>query len=82
MGACFVNPIFKVNWDRPNKNSGLTIEEKNILYHLLQAWENFKTLDNKHPDDNNEFLKAIHEAQKSLALRVARRIDEDVWIQP
>lgn len=63
------------------KSPGLTEAEKECLNHLVQAWEIFNAMQEKHPSDNTEFCTAIHDAQKMLALRVARRIDTDVWSQ-
>lgn len=60
---------------------GLTGLEKECLNHLVEAWNLFVQMDNKHPQDNPEFCQAIHDAQKMLALRVARRVDTDVWSQ-
>jgi hypothetical protein len=60
---------------------GLTDKEKIVLDHLADAWNVFATLGNKHPDDDTEFCAAIHSAQKLLAIRVARRVDKDVWKQ-
>lgn len=63
------------------KNVGLTPQEKMCLEHLAQAWNIFESLEEKHPSDNAEFCTAIHDAQKMLALRVARRVDTNVWTQ-
>lgn len=60
---------------------GLTAEEKLCLKHLADAWNIFVQLEGKHPQDNSEFCQAIHDAQKMIALRVARRVDTDVWSQ-
>jgi len=60
---------------------GLTEMEKECLKHLVDAWNCFVQLEGKHPSDNPEFCDAIHAAQKMLALRVARRVDTDVWSQ-
>lgn len=60
---------------------GLTNQEKECLNHLAQAWNCFAALQEKHPQDNSEFCEAIHSAQKMIALRVARRVDKDVWSQ-
>ena len=60
----------------------LTPEEGEILALLKDAWHKFRALEDKHPSDNPEFLDAIHSAQKSVALRVARRSDPTVWVQP
>lgn len=81
--GCFVNNPNQ--WIMPNyqfpAQPGLTDREKECLRHLTQAWEAFMALDEKHPQDNSEFCTAIHDAQKMIALRVARRIDKDIWSQ-
>lgn len=53
-----------------------------ILKQLADAYSAFKSLDAKHPDDDDEFKDAIHAAQKIIALRVARRVDPHIWFQP
>jgi hypothetical protein len=94
--GCFVNPPMswyanflqdagRIHLEEMSKsyapNPGLTAQEKECLNHLVEAWNLFVGMDNKHPSDNPEFCKAIHDAQKMLALRVARRVDTDVWSQ-
>ena len=64
-----------------NPTPGLTAEEKDCLKHLADAWNIFVQLQGKHPQDDSEFCTAIHAAQKAIALRVARRVDTDVWSQ-
>lgn len=54
-------------------------KEKEILQFLVQAWNKFVELENEHPQDTNEFCTAIHDAQKIIALRVARRVDPETW---
>jgi hypothetical protein len=61
---------------------GLTSDEQEILNYLANAYRLFVKLDAKHPDDDNEFREAIHAAQKMIALRVARRVDPQIWYQP
>ena len=91
--GCYVNPAIVGLWaDTFNPSpdpfindapvNGLTFEEKEILGHLASAWDKFSALEQKHPDDNSDFLRAIHQAQQLIALRVARRVDLDVWSQP
>lgn len=82
--GCFVNnPFspFSLPYGSVEK-PGLTTEEKLCLQHLADAWQLFFNLVRKHPDDDKEFQTAIHDAQKLIALRVARRVNLDVWIQP
>lgn len=74
----YMSPLIFDATERP----GLTADEKLCLKHLADAWSLFINLDSKHPDDDREFHTAIHDAQKMIALRVARRVDTDVWKQP
>jgi hypothetical protein len=83
--GCFVSP--PSDWSRfeikpKSISEGLTDDEKLCLKCLADAWELFSKLSSKHPDDDNEFRSAIHDAQKMVALRVARRVDTDIWKQP
>jgi len=72
-------PVVRESWG-PSHN--LTGEEAQILYSLADAWNRFVALDKKHPDDNDDFRRAIHQAQQLIAMRVARRVDPEVWLQP
>ncbi len=56
-----------------------TEKEKIILSHLANAWNEFVELKEEHPYDAHEFCRAIHDAQKIIALRVARRADPETW---
>lgn len=60
----------------------LTEEEKQVLALLAEAWNKFNSLDKKHPSDNPEFLDSIHRAQQIVSLRVARRVNPEVWNVP
>lgn len=77
--GCFVNPEIKPSEYFSIEKNGLTQEEKDCASHLMSAWNKFLALDKKHPSDDAEFLKAIHDAQKMIALRVARRVDPNFW---
>lgn len=68
-------------WDFTLDVNGLTEQEKSILESLAKAWNDFSQLEGKHPADDSEFCKAIHDAQKMIALRVARRVNPEVWKQ-
>lgn len=59
----------------------LTDDEKQVLELLARAWDKFNSLDRKHPSDNSEFLDSIHRAQQIIGLRVARRVNPEVWRQ-
>ena len=47
--------------------------------HLVKAWNIFVALPEGHPDEREEFKKAIHELQGLLALRIADRTCPDLW---
>jgi len=65
----------------PKSPHALTDAEKDVLLHLVKAWELFSNLDGKHPSDDQEFTQAIHVAQQKIGMRVARRVDTDIWKQ-
>jgi hypothetical protein len=67
-------------WEIPT-NKGLTDQEKEILFLLADAWNKFQAIEGKHPDDNRDFLDGIHNLQRLIGVRVARRVDVDVWNQ-
>lgn len=92
MGSCCVDPC----WEFPSKpnvletfkvayysnSPALTDEEKQVLSSLCDSWKSFSELLNKSQDDVDEFKDAIHRCQQLIALRVARRVNPDVWTQP
>ena len=57
----------------------LTQTEKECLMHLADAWNVFAQLQNVLPCDQQEFMQAIHRAQSIIAVRVAQRLEPDVW---
>jgi hypothetical protein len=57
----------------------LTDAEIQILNHLADAWNDFCKLDNVLEHDSDEFSAAIHAAQDKIAIRVARRVNPDIW---
>ena len=60
----------------------LTQEELKCLDSLADAWNSFVALPDKLEHDNQEFASVIHAAQNHVALRVARRVDTNIWRQP
>jgi hypothetical protein len=60
---------------------GLTMEEKSVLNLLGLAWNEFSAIKDKHPQEDTEFLDAIHRLQHLIGYRVARRVDKEVWTQ-
>jgi len=94
MGCC-LNPGFICNCnmiDFPIKLSqfsfptipltSLTDEEKELLRKLGECWNLFISLDKRSSTDITEFIDSIHRCQQIVALRVARRVDPEVWAQP
>lgn len=56
----------------------VTKKEKKVLKHLAKAWNKFLKLPIQHDDDIDEFRHGIHNLQRLLAIREARRHD-DYW---
>lgn len=48
-------------------------DELHCLGHLANAWNAFSKLPVQHPNDSDEFLRAIHQAQHIVTTRLARR---------
>lgn len=74
-------PIMAQNWSNPVETAltqGLTEEEKAILQKLSLAWQEYVAIETK--DSNlREFNDAIHRCQQLVALRVARRVNPEIW---
>jgi hypothetical protein len=64
------------------KAYGLSDAERSVLVKLADAWTVFVALKHKGPDDDEAFKRAIHAAQHLVALRVARRVNPETWVQP
>ncbi len=50
-----------------------------LLGMLANAWNLWCRQPDRLPGDDADFERAIHDAQRMVALRVARRADPDVW---
>lgn len=57
----------------------LSNEEKRLLAVTAKVWNTWCELPDRRDDDNAEFCSALHALQHLIALRVARRVDPDVW---
>lgn len=73
---------FTSSWPFNNDHMKLTAEEKNVLQKLVEAFNLYTALDKRSEADNKEFTDAIHRLQQIISLRVARRVDPEVWAQP
>lgn len=60
---------------------GLWAAERLVLDQLAEAWNAWCELGQRRPDDDQEMQISIHRAQHLIALRVARRMDPEVWSQ-
>lgn len=60
----------------------LTEKERKVLALTVECWNSWCSLPTNNMSDSEEFMRAIHAAQHLIALRVARRADPDVWVQP
>lgn len=56
----------------------LTSEERAVLASLGSAFNVFSRLGGHHPSDVEDFVRAIHEAQRIVACRPARRANPEV----
>jgi hypothetical protein len=61
------------------KEDNSMLVEVAILDHIRCAWDNWVSLSDKHPDDDNEFRAKIHELQRMIAAREARRANPRTW---
>lgn len=59
--------------------SGLTEGEQVVMDHLAAAWSGYVLLPTQHPADLAEFMGAVHELQRLLAVRVVRRAHPGYW---
>jgi len=60
----------------------LTPEETDLLKNLGNTYNLYCSLDKRSEADNKEFVDALHRLQQIIALRVARRVNPEVWAQP
>ena len=62
-------------------NHGLTASETKVLEHLAAAWHIILTdeFQGMVHEDRQDFRRAINQAQLLIALRVAKRINPEVW---
>ena len=61
------------------RESGLTGAELGVMEHLVAAWDGYVSLPVQHPADLGEFMGALHELQRLLAVRVVRREHPKYW---
>lgn len=52
----------------------ITVDEDHISNLIVDVWENYLKLEKQHPNDLEEFHRAIHDLQKLMAIRIVRRL--------
>lgn len=57
----------------------LTHIENCIMRDLTAAWNKFILLEPTHPDDILDFKKSLHDMQRVLATRLARRVNPEIF---
>ena len=57
----------------------LSDNEKKVVRHLADAWNEFCRLPKGHPGGAGEFTFHVHALQNIVASRVAKRCDPDLW---
>lgn len=68
--------------DRTMSGQGITPSERSTVEALADAWNLFMRLDGTCYEDQTNFRQSINRAQDLIALRVARRVDPDLWAAP
>lgn len=57
----------------------LTDDERAVLDLLSKAWNKFTELPAQHPTHQQEFMLAIHQAQRLVMSRPTARVEGWVW---
>lgn len=69
----------KLGYIQAKDDRALTDQEKEVLSHISSAFNVFVELDSKGIHDDEDFKNAANTMHRLIALRVARRVDPDVW---
>jgi hypothetical protein len=62
-----------------NEPVGLTPQEKEVLNLTADCWNKWIELPDRVDHHDADFMRAIHEMQRILASRVAKRVNPEVW---
>ncbi len=60
-------------------NKTLTKQEKRVLIHLTDAWNEFIKLDTQHPEELKDFADGVHKCQYLIGMRIARRVESKIF---
>lgn len=63
-----------------DKVSGLTLQEQKVMDLIASAHGSFLELERTHPDEERDFVDAIHKIQAILGLRILRRGYPQYWL--
>lgn len=63
-----------------NRDDGLTEDEGEVMDALCEAVACWDQLEEQHPSETAEFYGVIHRAQDLLAVRIARRLYPEGWV--
>ena len=58
---------------------GFTKEEQQVMDNIIAAHDLFASLEPTHPNDISEWVKAIHDLQKILGMRILRREHSEIF---
>lgn len=59
--------------------ANLTTTERMVLEYITNAWNAFQSLPIQHYSDVDEFRAAIHRLSDLVGIRVARRLEPELW---
>lgn len=62
-----------------NPSTGLTADEDAVSGLTGLLWNAWLKLPEQHPDDSSEVCRAVHEIQRLLTIRIARRLYPAAW---
>lgn len=63
----------------PSSASGLTDDERQVMDHVVAAWNAFARLPECRDEHLAQVRHAVHQVQQVLALRVVRRQYPEYW---
>lgn len=56
------------------KNNSIIEKDNNIMKSIVDLWNQFTELEQTHPNDKEDFCKAIHDLQSIMGMRELRRL--------
>lgn len=59
--------------------TGMSEEESKVMYHLVEAWNTYLTLENREQRKDVLICTAVNTIQAELAILVLKRLYPDYW---